>query len=33
MLREGHLEDREIEIDVRAVPMGVEIMAPPAWRK
>ena len=29
MLREGHLDDREIEIEVRAVPMGVEIMAPP----
>ena len=28
MLREGELDDREIEIDVRAMPMGVEIMAP-----
>jgi len=28
MLREGQLDDREIEIEVRAVPMGVEIMAP-----
>jgi len=28
MLREGELNDREIEIDVRAVPLGVEIMAP-----
>jgi ATP-dependent HslUV protease ATP-binding subunit HslU len=28
MLREGQLDDREIEIEVRALPMGVEIMAP-----
>src|SRR5450631_25132 len=28
MLREGHLDDREIEIEVRAMPAGVEIMAP-----
>ncbi len=28
MLRQGELDDREIEIDVRALPMGVEIMAP-----
>jgi ATP-dependent HslUV protease ATP-binding subunit HslU len=28
MLREGQLDDREIEIEVRAMPMGVEIMAP-----
>src|SRR6187397_3680478 len=28
MLREGELDDREIEIEVRALPMGVEIMAP-----
>ncbi|HEY2686333.1 MAG TPA: ATP-dependent protease ATPase subunit HslU [Steroidobacteraceae bacterium] len=28
MLREGALDDREIEIEVRALPMGVEIMAP-----
>jgi len=28
MLREGELDDREIEIDVRAIPLGVEIMAP-----
>src|SRR5712664_3599029 len=33
MLREGHLEDREIEIEVRAVPMGVEIMAPPGMEE
>ncbi len=28
MLREGELDEREVEIDVRAIPMGVEIMAP-----
>jgi len=28
-LREGQLDDREVEIDVAGVPMGVEIMAPP----
>jgi ATP-dependent HslUV protease ATP-binding subunit HslU len=28
MLREGQLDDREIEVEVRALPMGVEIMAP-----
>jgi ATP-dependent HslUV protease ATP-binding subunit HslU len=28
MLREGDLNEREIEIDVRAMPLGVEIMAP-----
>jgi ATP-dependent HslUV protease ATP-binding subunit HslU len=28
MLREGQLDEREIEVDVRALPMGVEIMAP-----
>jgi len=28
MLREGQLDDRDIEIEVRALPMGVEIMAP-----
>ncbi len=29
MFREGQLDDREIEIDTRAIPIGVEIMAPP----
>jgi ATP-dependent HslUV protease ATP-binding subunit HslU len=33
MLREGHLEDREIEIEVRSSPMGVEIMAPPGMEE
>jgi len=28
-LREGQLDDREIEIEVSATPIGVEIMAPP----
>jgi ATP-dependent HslUV protease ATP-binding subunit HslU len=28
MLREGQLDDREIEIEVRSLPVGVEIMAP-----
>src|SRR6516162_6650624 len=29
MLREHELDDREIEIELRAMPAGVEIMAPP----
>jgi ATP-dependent HslUV protease ATP-binding subunit HslU len=29
MLREGALDDKEIEVEVRALPAGVEIMAPP----
>jgi ATP-dependent HslUV protease ATP-binding subunit HslU len=33
MLREGELDDREIEIDVRALPTGVEIMAPPGMEE
>ncbi|MEA3139489.1 MAG: ATP-dependent HslUV protease ATP-binding subunit HslU [Gammaproteobacteria bacterium] len=33
MLREGQLDDREIEIEVRALPMGVEIMAPPGMEE
>ncbi len=28
-LREGELDDKEVEIDVAAAPVGVEIMAPP----
>jgi ATP-dependent HslUV protease ATP-binding subunit HslU len=28
MLREGQLDERDIEIEVRAIPVGVEIMAP-----
>ena len=33
MLREGALDDREIEIEVRAMPVGVEIMAPPGMEE
>ena len=33
MLREGELDDREIEIEVRASPLGVEIMAPPGMEE
>src|SRR5262245_2259298 len=29
MLREGELDEREVELDVQAAPPGVEIMAPP----
>jgi len=29
MLREGALDEREVELDVQAAPVGVEIMAPP----
>ena len=33
MLREGKLDDKEIEVEVQAVPMGVEIMAPPGMEE
>jgi ATP-dependent HslUV protease ATP-binding subunit HslU len=33
MLRAGELDDREIEIEVRTMPMGVEIMAPPGMEE
>jgi ATP-dependent HslUV protease ATP-binding subunit HslU len=33
MLREHELDDRDIEIDVRAMPVGVEIMAPPGMEE
>jgi len=33
MLREGRLDDREIEIEVSATPVGVEIMAPPGMEE
>jgi ATP-dependent HslUV protease ATP-binding subunit HslU len=33
MLREGQMDDREIEIEVRAMPAGVEIMAPPGMEE
>lgn len=32
-LREGDLDDKEIEIDVQVSPMGVEIMAPPGMEE
>jgi ATP-dependent HslUV protease ATP-binding subunit HslU len=32
-LREGELDDKEIEIDVAAMPIGVEIMAPPGMEE
>ncbi len=33
MLRTGELAEREIEIELRAAPMGVEIMAPPGMEE
>ncbi|MGI9223819.1 MAG: ATP-dependent protease ATPase subunit HslU [Woeseiaceae bacterium] len=33
MLRESKLDDREIEIEVQAMPVGVEIMAPPGMEE
>jgi ATP-dependent HslUV protease ATP-binding subunit HslU len=33
LLREGQLNDREIEIDLRAIPPGVQIMAPPGMEE
>src|SRR5712671_1612989 len=33
MLREGQLDDKEIEIEIRALPVGVEIMAPPGMEE
>jgi ATP-dependent HslUV protease ATP-binding subunit HslU len=33
MLREGQMDDREIEIEVRAMPVGVEIMSPPGMEE
>jgi len=33
MLREGKLDDREIEVELAAVPVGVEIMAPPGMEE
>ncbi|MGB8663905.1 MAG: HslU--HslV peptidase ATPase subunit [Serratia inhibens] len=32
-LREGQLDDKEIEIDLASAPMGVEIMAPPGMEE
>jgi ATP-dependent HslUV protease ATP-binding subunit HslU len=33
MLREGKLDDKEIEVDIMAMPIGVEIMAPPGMEE
>ena len=33
MLREGRLDDKEIEIDIQSMPVGVEIMAPPGMEE
>jgi ATP-dependent HslUV protease ATP-binding subunit HslU len=33
MLREGRLDEKEIEVELRAVPVGVEIMAPPGMEE
>jgi ATP-dependent HslUV protease ATP-binding subunit HslU len=33
MLRDRQLDDREIEIELRAIPVGVEIMAPPGMEE
>jgi ATP-dependent HslUV protease ATP-binding subunit HslU len=33
MLREGKLDDKEIEIEIQAMPIGVEIMAPPGMEE
>jgi ATP-dependent HslUV protease ATP-binding subunit HslU len=33
MLREGQLDDREVDIEVRAMPVGLEIMAPPGMEE
>ena len=33
MLREGRLDDKEIEVEVQAMSMGVEIMAPPGMEE
>jgi|TARA_B100001094_G_C18188714_1_gene805610 ATP-dependent HslUV protease ATP-binding subunit HslU len=33
MLREGKLDDKEIELEIQAVPVGIEIMAPPGMEE
>ncbi|MDH3272904.1 MAG: ATP-dependent protease ATPase subunit HslU [Gammaproteobacteria bacterium] len=33
MLREGKLNDKEIEVEIQAMPVGVEIMAPPGMEE
>ena len=33
MLREGKLDDKEIELEIQAAPVGIEIMAPPGMEE
>ncbi len=33
MLREGDLDEKEVEIEIQAIPVGVEIMAPPGMEE
>ena len=33
MLREGQLDDKEIEVEISVIPVGVEIMAPPGMEE
>ena len=33
MLREGELDQREVEVELRSVPLGIEIMAPPGMEE
>ena len=33
MLREGKLDEKEIEIEIQATPVGIEIMAPPGMEE
>jgi ATP-dependent HslUV protease ATP-binding subunit HslU len=33
MLREGKLDDKDIEVEIQAMPVGVEIMAPPGMEE
>jgi len=33
MLREGKLDDKEIEVEIQALPIGIEIMAPPGMEE
>jgi ATP-dependent HslUV protease ATP-binding subunit HslU len=33
MLREGKLDDKEIEVELQAIPVGIEIMAPPGMEE
>ena len=33
MLREGKLDEKEIELEIQAIPVGIEIMAPPGMEE